>query len=211
MKRDLQIHLFCKPRAPNRVEFLLLQVKLHPQRIGLKIRPPHVNLMLLCSYHTLLVNLLLTTRMKLSVTGNWQTYYLHVICILKSAPQRGMLPCKVIYETPGLRLAHRHEYGILFDNLMICLQHHFSEKISVPGKQVCRFFGTLRGCFSGDNCKFLHPGRDVSSHERYPVSQTSQDHFPPDDAPVNQESGLVSRGTYFLLCLSPWIPDMLYI
>ena len=159
---------------------------------------------------------------------------------------------------------------------MNCLQHCFSEKNSVPGKQVCRFSGavrnlltasdtrdfpdnihvnndqqleslhnlmsqlegklqslrsvvknrtwfrkskltlrdytlslsneknrtkvhfhgttvtqsisnrTRRDCFSGDNCKVLHPGRGVSFHET--------------NAPVEQDSGLVSRGTYFLFC-----------
>ena len=111
-----------------------------------------------------------------------------------------MLPCEIIRETPGLRLSHRYEYGILFDNLVNCLQHCFSENNSVPGKQVCRFSGTLRDCFIGDNCKVLHPGRGVSSHERYPASQASRDQSPPANAPVDQGSGLVSRGTYFLFC-----------
>ena len=82
MKRDLQIHLFCKPRVLNRVEFLLLQVKLHPCRIGVKIQLPHVKLLLLCSCHTRLVNLLQTTRMKLSVTGNMIMMYLSLSFIL---------------------------------------------------------------------------------------------------------------------------------
>ena len=64
-----------------------------------------------------------------------------------------MLPCEIIHKTPGLRLSHRYEYGILFDNLMNCLQHCFSEKNSVPGKQVCRFSGAVRNLLTASDTR----------------------------------------------------------
>ena len=39
-----------------------------------------------------------------------------------------------------------------------------SEKNEAPRK-VCKYISTLKGCFSGAKCKFLHPEGSMSVHE----------------------------------------------
>ena len=43
--------------------------------------------------------------------------------------------------------------------------HSSKQEQDHPRKTVCRYFGSARGCFLGDKCMFLHPGRGVSVPE----------------------------------------------
>ena len=103
------------------------------------------------------------------------------------------------------------EYGIHIC-LINFLQNHYSEKIEHRGKPVCRFFGTPKGCFSGDKCRFLHPdggaSSTVCSHEgSHSVSLQSSDNIPAASVHGDQESYHVSGGTvltfpcYYLVLL----------
>lgn len=89
-------------------------------------------------------------------------------------------------------------------NVLNCLCIHCSEKNKKCAKPVCRYFGTPKGSFSGNNCSFLHPEEGLPtpalSHDgSLPESLQSSNHYTAADMNMAQDSCHVSTGTIFTI------------